>query len=338
MRRVVIQRHHSTLELRGLLWQHRDAMQQYLSAPLPSASEIDAFCAELANSFTTNEYVVSFAPYQEHTRHIAVRHLDNQRFVVFRPLHAQPHVPAEGVFHALWQPSPFVRRAPLLVHLPGYGAGFSLFPEAQTGGYHVLHVSPLGYVTAAGRQSQLQRDGVWPVMLETVETEGLRGYRTMLQQILAATAWALQQPAVDTSAVGFFGTSQGGGLSLLMASILRDRLRSVVVAHLPFLTSFVDAPDGGSYELAKKALSYSPRPEAAAHALLHFDTLAHAHRLDMPVLLTSGGQDKLCPAASARKLFDRLPGIRALLETPSQGHVYTPEALRLTLMWFDLYL
>ena len=309
-----------------------------LAAPLPAPAEIDAFCAGLAGSFSHSGYMTSLTSFQENARHIAVRHVDNQRFITFRPVRAQPEASAGGVFHVLWQPSPFVRRAPLLVHLPGYGAGFSLLPDAQTRGYHVMHVSPLGYVTPTGREAALQRDGVWPVMLETVESEGRLGYRTMLEQILAATAWALEQPGVDNTAVGFFGTSQGGGLSLLAASILRGRLRSVVAAHLPFLTSFADAPDGGSYELAKKALSRSPRPEAAASALLHLDTLAHAHRLDMPVLLTTGGQDKLCPASSARKLFERLPGIRALHETPAQGHIYTPEALRLTLTWFDLYL
>lgn len=302
---------------------------------LPAAEEVTRFCHQLAEEFGSQPCEVAILPSQEAARHVAVRHVDNQKYV--RMIPPLSHNGGRA-FYLLWQPSPLVREAPLLLHLPGYGAGFSLFPDLQSAGYHVLHLSPLGYVTPEGRATELQRDGVWPVMAETVESFGQRGYREMLQEAFWAISWAMQQPRVHPTALGLFGTSQGGGLALLLASILRERFSCVVAAHLPFLTDFANAPDGGSYQIAKRKLSESTDAARAARALTFLDTLSHAHRLSMPVLLTAGGQDRLCPVGGIRKLYEKLPGIRALHETPNQGHVYSVEALRLTQVWFDLYL
>ncbi len=302
---------------------------------LPGPEEVSEFCDEVGRDFGAQPCQVAISPLQEAARHVAVRHVENQRYVRLTP----PAGHNGGrPFFLLWQPSVFAGEAPLLVHLPGYGAGFSMFPDLQCAGYHVLHVSPLGYVTPEGRQTDLQREGAWPVMAETVESFGERGYVEVLREVFWAVAWALEQPRVATRSLGLFGTSQGGGLALLLASMLREKFSCVVAAHLPFLTDFANAPDGGSYQIAKRKLAESADPQRAARALCVLDTLAHAHRLVIPVLLTAGGQDRLCPAAGIRKLYDRLPGVRALHETPTQGHVYTAEALRLTKVWFDFYL
>lgn len=46
------------------------------------------------------------------------------------------------------------------------------------------------------------------------------GYEDWLSDVLLAVRWALERPDVLPDRLSFFGTSQGGGGSLLLASLL----------------------------------------------------------------------------------------------------------------------
>ena len=49
-------------------------------------------------------------------------------------------------FYGYWQPA--IRTpAPLLINLPGYGSSISMHPQLADQGFHVLHISPLGYTS-----------------------------------------------------------------------------------------------------------------------------------------------------------------------------------------------
>ena len=161
---------------------------------------------------------------------------------------------------------------------------------------------------------------------------------------------AEHSPLVDPRRVGFFGGSQGGGSGLLLASILQSeaatsRLRVVAVASdQPFMTNYplmVSAGDlvhpapaelaslvgGGATALQGAALA------SAWAALGHVDTIAHAHRLRMPVLLTAGDEDGTCPLPAIESLFERLPGVRSLLVQPDTGHAGTDAFAALSQAW-----
>ena len=147
--------------------------------------------------------------------------------------------------------------------------------------------------------------------------------------------------------LGFFGTSQGGGTSLLLASILGPEIVRAVAADVPFLTDFVYAPvdehHEGPYAMVGKGVvehfadneDYQRR---AWRALGYVDTISHAHRLTQPVLLTAGGADPICPSATIEKLFNLLPGTRSYTHLSEQEHGYTPAFLRLAAAWFDTWL
>jgi pimeloyl-ACP methyl ester carboxylesterase len=75
----------------------------------------------------------------------------------------------------------------------------------------------------------------------------------------------------------------------------------------------------------------------AWHALGYVDTLSHAHRLTMPVLLTAGSVDGTTPKETIRSLFDRLPGTRSFTEIAGQGHAYTVPFIPLATAWFGMY-
>ncbi|HZG56267.1 acetylxylan esterase [Paenibacillus sp.] len=250
------------------------------------------------------------------------------RYVRFEPQGMEP-------FYAYWQPA-HAGPAPLLVHVPGYGAEMSAHPELVAAGYNVLHINPLGYVTPDGPQSRLRTENDWPVLPDTIASAGQAGYRIWLANCVAAIEWAMKQPSVQPNRVSFFGTSQGGGGALLLGSMYRDRGARAVAADEPFLTHFPLADARGAYRRAPIGLERTS-PEAGWRGLGFVDTMNHARRLTLPVLLTAGEADDICPPETIQALFERLPGTRSLTMLSGEGHGYTSVFVPLASAWFRLY-
>ncbi len=301
----------------------------------PSAAEVDQWSGDLlaradATEFDAAILEVDPAPGVAHTRHVA------GAFVRFTAEAFDP-------FFGYWQPVASGGPAPLLVHLPGYGAEFSAHPQLVEAGFNVLHVNPQGYFTPDGPDTTKLRGDSWPVLPDTITTLGQRGYVDWFRDALVAVRWALAQPAVQPDRLGFFGTSQGGGTALMLASIMAGRGVKAVAADEPFLTNFPLARTlglpAGAYDLAAGALATidPARLPAAWRALGLADTISHAGRLTIPTLLTAGAVDEVCPPATIRSLFDLLPAGRAYVELADQAHGYTVPFISLAKAWFGVY-
>jgi cephalosporin-C deacetylase-like acetyl esterase len=302
----------------------------------PTAAEVDAWCEDILRRAQAADLSAELLEDEPWDFRLGVRHTQG-RYVRFRSQ-------ALGEWHGFHQACPS-GRGPVLIHVPGYGAEMSAHPELVSDGYNVLHVNPLGYATPSGADKTKREGETWPVLPDTIHSLGREGYVDWLAQATAATLWALRQECVEPDRFAFFGTSQGGGTSLLLASIFRDRGVRAAAADVPFLTDFSTAmglENSGAYWIARTPMERlaGERPgdvPAAWRALGLIDTLSHAHRLTMPVLLTAGALDEACPPASIRALFDKLPGTRSYTELARQGHAYTTPFLHLARAWFRLY-
>jgi cephalosporin-C deacetylase-like acetyl esterase len=246
-------------------------------------------------------------------------------------------------FYAIWQPAATRGPGPLLIHLPGYGAEASVHPELVADGFNVLHVNPCGYHGPSGPDATKMRGGKqWPVLPDTATSKGRIGYVDWLGDALAAVGWARGLESVQANRVATFGTSQGGGGALLMASLLAGDCRAVC-ADVPFVTAFPVAleqlDDPGVYGMIWSRWHDTRGDEQVAtrRAVCMIDTCAHVHRLKMPVLLTLGQRDKACPAPTIRTLFGRLGATRSLTEIADQGHAHTVEFLALARAWMALH-
>ncbi|MCZ7645021.1 MAG: acetylxylan esterase [Planctomycetota bacterium] len=301
----------------------------------PASSEIDAWAGELwkladataCEGGTLTDAVNRFP--------FGVRHQKGTAYIKFVPDGPEPLEP----FHGLWQPAPS-GPAPLLVHVPGYGAEMSAHPELVSQGFNVLHVNPLGYATPQGPDESKKRDGSWPVLPDTIRSLGRAGYRHWLTDVLLAARWAQAQPSVLPDRVSFFGTSQGGGTALLLGSLFNDRGARCVAADVPFLTHFpmvYAEREKGAYALAEKALAEAGSEAAAWRAVGAIDTMNHVHRLNLPVLLTAGEKDGVCTPKSIEALFHKLPGTRSYTLIQNQAHDYTRTFLYLAAAWFRLW-
>lgn len=304
----------------------------------PTPAEVDHWCADLLARADAAPVTATAVEQEAYSFTLAVRHTANHQFLAFTR-------PDGSRFYGFWQPAFSEASAPLLVHVPGYGAEMSAHPELVAAGFNVLHISPLGYATPTGPAEVSMRYESWPVLSDTVLTLGAHGYNDWLADAVTAVRWAQAQPNVQPERVGAFGTSQGGGGSLLLASLLRERGVRAVSADVPFLTDFAmmfAQENAGAYYMANTALRevQAQRPDdlpQAWRALGFIDTLSHAHRLTMPTLLTAGSCDDVCPPPTIQQLFSQLPGTRSYTEMAGQGHAYTVPFLRLAEAWFKLY-
>jgi cephalosporin-C deacetylase-like acetyl esterase len=303
----------------------------------PSTHEVDAWCAGILRRAQGARLTVKRLEAPVYSFQLGVRHTGGFYLAMrSRTL---------GDFHCFWQPCPS-RRGPVLLHLPGYGAEMSAHPELVADGYNVLHINPGGYATPEGPDESRRPGGTWPVLPDTVRSLGKEGYVDWLAQAAAATLWALRQDGVDGRRFATFGTSQGGGTALMLGSIFRDRGVGAVAADVPFLTNFPMAQaheNQGAYAIglgvADQIARERPKDLSAAWRAIGFiDTLSHAHRLTMPVLLTAGTQDQACPPDTIRSLFEVLPGSRGYVELAGQGHAYTMPFIHLARAWFRAHL
>ena len=251
----------------------------------------------------------------------------NNRFIRFQT--------TDHIFYGYWQPA-LKAPAPLLINLPGYGSYISNYPQLNDDGYHILHLSPLGYVTPSGTdQPRRMPDGNWPVLENTAR--GLPGgYSDWLTDCLLAIRWIRNLPEVLSNRISLFGTSQGGGASLLLSSILQEEIRCVC-ADLPFLTAFpLTHLQGDAYGLLQNAY-HSMDSSVFWRNLGFIDTVSHAHRIHIPVMLSAGGKDSVCPFETVQLLFSKLETTRQFTYLSDVFHTHSRESMFLFRSWFALY-
>jgi cephalosporin-C deacetylase-like acetyl esterase len=290
---------------------------------------VDAWLDSIWGLVEETECAAELMEDQGFTHNLGIRHMPGFRYVRFAPA-------GMAEFFGYWQPA-HAGPAPLLVHVPGYGAEMSAHPDLVAAGFNVLHVSPLGYATPQGAAEDKKRDDTWPVLPDTILSAGAEGYRLWLANCAMAARWAWTQAEAIENRVSFFGTSQGGGGAVLLASLFKDRGVRCAAGDVAFLVDFLDAHQRGRYPDMWKAVGAVEDPVAAWRAIGLIDTLSHVHRLDLPVLLTAGGDDDTCPPHAIEKLFGRLPGVRSYTYLKGTAHRYTTQFIPLAAAWFRLY-
>jgi len=294
----------------------------------PTASEIDQWVEQLLNKSIAAGITGTF------TEDNPIRHAFGNgpnslvnRFVRFE---TESHV-----FWGYWQPA-HKQPAPLLINLPGYGGYISMHPQISDDAYNILHISPLGYVTPDGPDMELaMKNGCWPVLCNTARGCP-HGYEEWLLDCLLAIRWATQLPEVLSDRISLYGTSQGGGGSLLLASILNSEVRCVC-ADLPFLTAFpLSGLQGEAYGILQDVYEQEDR-RLFWNRLGFVDTISHSHRLHMPTMLSAGGKDTVCPAATVEYLFQMLPGSKQYTFLENNVHTHSRESMFLFRNWLSLF-
>lgn len=186
-------------------------------------------------------------------------------------------------------------------------------PEVQmlaTRGYAVLQVNFRGS-TGFGRDFEVAGRGQWG--------------RTMQDDVTDATRWAIQEGRADPARICIMGGSYGGYASLMGVIREPELYRCAVdlfgVTDLAELFSGGDIPDelwGRAY--LRDALGPDRKEwDARSPARL-------ADRIQVPVLIVAGGQDKRVPMVHVELMENALRKANKRVETlyyPSEGHGFS---------------
>jgi cephalosporin-C deacetylase len=159
-------------------------------------------------------------------------------------------------------------------------------------------------------------------------------YQGACCDIMRAVDFALTRDDLDHDRIALVGTSQGGGIALAVAAL--DERVKAVVAHVPFLCNMpLAARTPGS--LVKQRLDKAGRNDGAAlRTLAYFDPYELAPRLCVPVLMSAGGKDTLCPMATIQSTFERIAAERKTLKTyPELPHTSCVDFYNATWTWLD---
>lgn len=221
---------------------------------------------------------------------------------------------------------------PVIVTAPGYGGlqqGVML-GECQRG-YAILQVYP----RSQGDSAELWKiDGPDKLTWHLDRPEGAY-YQGAYADVMRAIDFAVSRRELDGNRIALVGTSQGGGLSLAVAAL--DSRVKAVVAHVPFLCAFRLAARTPN-SLVKKLLDQAGRNNEAAWSTLdYFDPLQLAPELRAPVLISAGGKDETCPAATIQAVYSRLPGVKSLHVYPDLPHTTCLDFYNLSWSWLDLH-
>ena len=225
------------------------------------------------------------------------------------------------------------RTLPCIVTAPGYGGSQQgvMLDDCQRG-YAVLQVYP----RSQGESADLWKiDGPDKLTWRVDQPEGYY-YQGAYVDVIRGIDYLLSRIDIDASRVGAMGTSQGGGIVLAVGAL--DPRVKAVAAHVPFLCDMRRAarlPGALVKTLLERHGALSAR---TLRTLDYFDPASLAEGLRAPVLLSSGGQDTVCPPETIRSVFDRLPGIKSIVVYPALPHTSSGDFYRMGWEWMNRHL
>lgn len=220
---------------------------------------------------------------------------------------------------------------PGLVLFHGYNWSF------QGGVHDVVNWALHGYATFAmlcrGQQSS-EDNSVSPHghmsgwMTKGILNKETYYYRAVYMDAVRALEILSARTNVDEKRIGVVGGSQGGGLSIAVASL--SKIPTAVVAEYPYLAHFrraIDVVPSGPYlEINEffRRNGESHIEEAAMRTLSYHDVMNLAPRINAPTLIASGLVDEITPPSTIFAVYNHIQAEKRICVYRYFGHEYIP--------------
>jgi cephalosporin-C deacetylase len=210
-------------------------------------------------------------------------------------------------------------KLPAIVSSPGYQSDPPIPKDWARKGYASISMNPRGKV-----RSRTQFDPGYPgVLTYGIVDRNTYSYRGFYVDAWRAVDFLLGRDEVDNTRIGATGGSQGGGLTLTMAS-MRKEIRAATVSA-PYLCGFMDAIALTNtypyYEIIDYLHTYPDRRDDVERTLAYFDSISFADSIECPIIVNVGLQDNVCPPETGYALFGRLASKdKKFYEYDGHGH------------------
>ena len=205
------------------------------------------------------------------------------------------------------------KNVPVILQIPSLGGGFT---NPQSLEEQPLYGIPLDFAVLSlnirghgnSRDQVNMGKNIFAYITHNLYDKQKYVYRGAVADIIRGLDFLSQQSEIDKGKIAIEGASQGGGLSLIVAAL--DNRVKLCAADVPFLCDMeglTTQTDWVKNEIDKyikknKWLSYYQ----ALQNLSYFDTKNFAHLIKIPVLMSTGLQDKTCPPATNFATFNKI--------------------------------
>ncbi|MEM2946496.1 MAG: acetylxylan esterase [Thermoproteota archaeon] len=166
-------------------------------------------------------------------------------------------------------------------------------------------------------------------------------YRYVYMDCLRALRILCEREDVDENRVGVTGSSQGGGLTLVVTAL--GGKVSLSLPEIPFLCHFeraVEVAASDPYlEISRYLKTHPDRFEKVFETLSYFDAMNFAPNVKCPILMSVGLLDTVCPPSTIFAVFNHLASeTRELAVYPGMGHESHSVHRERKIEWVDKYL
>lgn len=208
----------------------------------------------------------------------------------------------DGVRIAGWYCLPARRasRLPAVLQVPGY-IGEPQLPKGRAkAGYAAFSVAPRGKL----RSNRQFNPGYPGLLIHNMVDRNTYSYRGFYIDAVRAFDFLRSRKEVDGARIGVTGSSQGGGLTLVVSALREPR---AAAAGAPYLCGFMDAIElthTYPYQEIRDYLRLYPEREAAVRETLsYFDGIHFGPRIRCPIVVNIGLQDNICPPETGYAAF-----------------------------------
>jgi cephalosporin-C deacetylase len=230
---------------------------------------------------------------------------------------------------------PPTRGWPAILEVPGYGGILPLPIHLVQYGYATLTLYPRG-------QGESLKE--WQIEHSTRVTYNVTDreryyYRGAYMDCVRGVDFLCSRPEIDTSRIGVWGFSQGGGLSLATAAL--DRRITAAVAGVPWLCNFPVAAEvtAAPYvELHDYLAQHPEQRDQALATLAYFDQLTLAEGITCPTLIASAIIDEVHPLRTVMPVFEKIRSLKSIVVYPDTEHEYRTDFTNHGKIWMDRYL
>lgn len=276
-----------------------------------SASPTDSLSKRIADFWANTKQQLAAVPMDAvvtptteslpyHAYKVTLRGLNGVQFYAMLSIPVQGEAPAKP-----W---------PVIVTTCGYGvgAGQGIMLGDCLRGYAVLQVYPRGQ----GMSTEFFKIDGDKLTMHAEQPDGAY-YQGVYADMMRAIDFVMTRNDLDHDRVVMMATSQGGGISLAVASL--DARVKAVVAHVPFLCNMRLAATMPS--LVKTILDkHKNNIDTYLNTLDYFDPYQLVANLHCPVLMSGGGKDVTCPLVTIQSVYDRLKTKKKLKIYPELPH------------------
>jgi cephalosporin-C deacetylase len=230
--------------------------------------------------------------------------------------------PIHGIYMV---PSIFGKdKYPCVVHYHGYSGSKGLpehFAAFLLAGFAVFSIDIRNQSGDTGDLNPLVDGSTKGWVTRGITSPHTCFYKSIVTDALRAVDWACGQPEVDASRVGVEGGSQGGGLALAVSAL--GSKHSFAVADIPNMCNMdwsIFNSSGAITEAADYVSKYPDRLDTVLNTLSYFDNMNLAHKIRVPILVSVGFKDSVCPPESVFAAYNRITSPKKIEMYPFNGH------------------